>query len=101
MKSVKAYVADQVPDIEIPSLRHVKEVLLQFKIYAKAHYRDSIKLRFRWLGRGTQPSKDLIYKKGDKIGQLVFSPFIRLAAHQTDSLETSERGTGGFGSTGV
>jgi kinesin family protein 6/9 len=36
MKSVKAYVADQVPDIEIPSLRHVKEVLLQFKIYAKA-----------------------------------------------------------------
>ncbi len=36
MKSVKAYVADQVPDIEIPSLRHVKEVLIQFKIYAKA-----------------------------------------------------------------
>jgi dUTP pyrophosphatase len=66
-----------------------------------AGYRDSIKLRFRWLGRGTQPSKDLIYKKGDKIGQLVFSPFIRLAAHQTDSLETSERGTGGFGSTGL
>jgi kinesin family protein 6/9 len=36
MKSVKAYVADQIPDIEIPSLRHVKEVLIQFKIYAKA-----------------------------------------------------------------
>lgn len=66
-----------------------------------AGYRDSIKLRFRWLGRGTQPSKDLIYKKGDKIGQLVFAPFISLVAHQTDSLEASERGTGGFGSTGV
>lgn len=66
-----------------------------------AGYRDSIKLRFRWLGIGTSPSKDFIYKKGDKIGQLVFMPFVGLVAHQTDALDESERGTGGFGSTGL
>lgn len=65
-----------------------------------AGYRNSIKLRFRFLGKKLT-KKSLIYQKGDKIGQLVFMPSFNLSAHQTDSLEDSQRGLGGFGSTGV
>ena len=65
-----------------------------------AGYRNSIKLRFRFLGKKIT-KKSLIYKKGDKIGQLVFMPSFNLSAHQTDSLDDSQRGLGGFGSTGI
>lgn len=63
-------------------------------------YRDSIKLRFRYLGNG-MPNLNTIYKAGDKIGQLVFMPMMTFSAHQTETLDSSDRGLGGFGSTGV
>ena len=36
----------------------------------------------------------------DRIAQLVFCPVIQVTFRETDALESSERGTGGFGSTG-
>lgn len=36
----------------------------------------------------------------DRIAQLVFCPVIQVTLIETDALESSERGTGGFGSTG-
>lgn len=65
-----------------------------------AGYRNSIKLRFKYTGKGKVTKNALIYKKGDKIGQLIFTPLFALSAHQTESLDASERGLGGFGSTG-
>lgn len=59
-------------------------------------YRNSIRLRFRFVGKKFTKSS-LIYKKGDKIGQLIFNPMFSLSAHQTDSLEESDRGLAGFG----
>ena len=38
---------------------------------------------------------------GDRIAQLVISPVIRAAFQEVSLLDTSERGEGGFGSTGV
>ncbi|MGE3919923.1 MAG: dUTP diphosphatase [Gammaproteobacteria bacterium] len=38
---------------------------------------------------------------GDKIAQLVFMPIIRPKLKIVDEFETSERGSGGFGSTGI
>lgn len=64
-----------------------------------AGYRNTIKLRFRFLGKRFSKNS-LIYKKGDKIGQLIFMPMFNMVAHQTETLDASERGTGGFGSTG-
>lgn len=40
-------------------------------------------------------------KKGDRIAQLVISPYIRADICETESLSDSKRGEGGFGSTGV
>ena len=44
--------------------------------------------------------KDYLVNKGDKITQLVIMPIITPDLEVVDSLEDTERGTGGFGSTG-
>ena len=38
---------------------------------------------------------------GDRIAQLVLTPFITAAFDQTDALDETDRGNGGFGSTGT
>lgn len=40
-----------------------------------------------------------IYKKGDKIGQIVASPTTFIDFKETDDLDKTDRGDGGFGST--
>lgn len=44
--------------------------------------------------------KDYIVEKGQKITQLVLMPIITPKLELVDELEETERGTGGFGSTG-
>lgn len=45
--------------------------------------------------------KDYIVEKGQKITQLVIMPIITPELELTDSMEETERGNGGFGSTGM
>lgn len=45
--------------------------------------------------------KNVEIKKGQKISQLVLLPIITPELELVDSLEATERGTGGFGSTGI
>jgi dUTP pyrophosphatase len=40
-------------------------------------------------------------KPGDRIAQIVFMPVLNVKLQQTDRLEKTERGAGGFGSTGI
>jgi dUTP pyrophosphatase len=42
-----------------------------------------------------------VYKKGDRIGQLVILPYPIIEPEFVDELSTSERGTGGFGSSNI
>ena len=44
--------------------------------------------------------KDYEVKQGDKISQILFVPVIKPNFELVDDLDRSERGTGGFGSTG-
>ena len=44
--------------------------------------------------------KDYEFKRGDKIIQIVLLPIITPKLRQTDTLEETERGANGFGSTG-
>jgi len=44
-------------------------------------------------------NRDKIYKKGDKIAQLVFEPTIQVEFELVDDLTQTQRGAGGFGST--
>lgn len=59
-------------------------------------YRGEVKLRFREVG-----VLGSIYKVGDRVGQIVFVPFISLPVTVVNTLSGSDRGAGGFGSTGV
>lgn len=44
---------------------------------------------------------DFIVKKGDKIAQLVIAPVTQPEIAETDFVDETDRGAGGFGSTGV
>lgn len=41
-----------------------------------------------------------VINPGDRIAQLVFLPYINVDFYETDNFENTERGDGGFGSTG-
>lgn len=51
--------------------------------------------------RGLVPSGSYIIRRGDRIAQGVIAPVIKGIFEETDHLSESERGEGGFGSTGV
>jgi len=56
-------------------------------------YRGAIKFRFKQTG-------DPIYDIGDKIGQLMIIPYPTITLKEVEHLSDSERGSGGFGSSG-
>ena len=44
---------------------------------------------------------DFAVKKGDRIAQLVIAPVTQPTVVETDEIDDTDRGSGGFGSTGV
>ena len=46
-------------------------------------------------------SADFAVKKGDRVAQLVIAPVTRAAVVEVDEVASTDRGGGGFGSTGV
>ncbi|MDR1833567.1 MAG: dUTP diphosphatase [Propionibacteriaceae bacterium] len=48
----------------------------------------------------TDPSEPVTVKRGDLIAQLVVQPVVRAVFEPVDGLSDSERGEGGYGSTG-
>ena len=61
-----------------------------------ADYRGEIKV----LLINTDPDVTHIIEPGDRIAQMVIAPVVRAEWEQVDSLDETERGAGGFGSTG-
>jgi dUTP pyrophosphatase len=57
-------------------------------------YRGSIMLKFRFLESGD------VYGVGDRIGQLLILPYPQVEFEEVEELSSTERGEGGFGSTG-
>ncbi|GAU79101.1 dUTP diphosphatase [Fusibacter sp. 3D3] len=55
-------------------------------------------LRVPIINLGNEPFK---ISKGDRIAQLIITKYERVLWDQVDSVEETDRGTGGFGSTGV
>ena len=44
--------------------------------------------------------KEFSVSKGDKVAQLVFVPVVQPEIEETDTIDDTDRGAGGFGSTG-
>lgn len=61
-----------------------------------ADYRGEVKIGLINLG-----NKPFIIHRGDRIAQLVLAPVCRARLRAVDALDKTERGTGGFGHTGL
>lgn len=62
-------------------------------------YRGEIKLRFH-KQKDTLQREDR-YEVGEKIGQLIILPYPTIYLEEVEELSSTERGEGGFGSTGI
>ena len=58
-------------------------------------YRGEIMLKYRRLG-GNNP----VYSRRERVGQLMIIPHPKIELLEVDELSTTDRGSGGFGSTG-
>ncbi len=56
-------------------------------------YRGELMLRFKKMG-------EEVYEVGDRIGQIIIIPYPNIEFKEVDELSETERGDGGFGSTG-
>lgn len=61
-----------------------------------ADYRGELKVNLINHGKA-----DFNVKRGDRIAQMIIAPVIQAVWEVADALDETERGTGGFGSTGV
>jgi len=61
-----------------------------------ADYRGEIKVLLINLG-----TEDFVIRRGDRIAQLVVSQVVRVEFEEVDELSPTNRGEGGFGSTGT
>ncbi len=61
-----------------------------------ADYRGEIKVLLANLGE-----EDFTVLRGMRIAQMIIASYLRVAWQEQDTLEATERGEGGFGSTGV
>lgn len=76
------------------------EVTMKFKVLNQQidDYRAyNMKHRLKFIG--CDPGT-IIYKIGDRIGQLIIMPYPEIEFEEASELSESERGTGGYGSTG-
>jgi dUTP pyrophosphatase len=61
-----------------------------------ADYRGEVKVLAVNLG-----DEPFVIGHGDRVAQMVIAPVIQAQVHEVESLPNTERGSGGFGSTGV
>ena len=57
-------------------------------------FRGSLSFRFNIINNG-----EILYKPGDRVGQLIIIPYPKIEIEVSDDLSETERGDGGFGST--
>ncbi len=63
-------------------------------------FRGTIKFRFKQVIDGMLSINLKEYEVGDRIGQLIILPYPQIEPIEVDELSESDRGYGGFGSTG-
>lgn len=74
-------------------------------------YRGELKIRFKrvfrikerirkFFGKKLELSSDKFYKVGDRVAQIMIMPYPKVQFEEVKELSDTDRGTGGFGSTG-
>ena len=57
-------------------------------------YRGEIMMKFKMM------DSNVMYKTGDRVGQLIIMPYPQVEFEEVEGLTATNRGSGGFGSTG-
>lgn len=57
-------------------------------------YRGEVMFKYRY------PEEGLVYDIGDRVGQIVILPYPNIEFEEVEELSSTERGSGGFGSSG-
>ena len=78
------------------SISKTKQILSNHVGVIDSGYRGEILFRFKKLAWDNGE----VYQEGDKVGQLVIIPIPQIELVEVDELSSTERGEGGFGSTG-
>tara|TARA_B100001778_G_scaffold330918_1_gene334281 strand:+ start:1138 stop:1578 length:441 start_codon:yes stop_codon:yes gene_type:complete len=63
-------------------------------------YRGEIIFKFGWVESYITEQAVKVYTAGDRIGQIIILPYPQVEFVEVDKLSDSERGEGGFGSSG-
>lgn len=92
MEVPKGYVALIFPR---GSISNTGDMLANCVGVIDAGYRGEITARFRNVDNGGRH-----YEKGEKVCQMIIFPFPTIHAEWAEELSETERGTGGYGSTG-
>ena len=58
-------------------------------------YRGEVMAKFKYIG-----NENVEYDIGDKIAQIIIMPYPQIEFEEVNELSSTERGSGGFGSTG-
>ena len=61
-------------------------------------YRGEIIFKFGWVESSSIETQ--VYNKGDRIGQIMIIPYPKVEFVESEELSDTDRGSGGFGSTG-
>jgi dUTP pyrophosphatase len=59
-------------------------------------YRGEVMLKFK-----TTENFARLYEVGDRIGQIIIMPYPQITLNEVEELSETERGNGGYGSTGI
>jgi len=81
------------------SISKTKQMLRNHVGVIDSGYRGEIILKFGWFNQAATPDST-IYDAGDRIAQLMIVPRPKVEFVVVDKLSDSDRGSGGFGSTG-
>jgi dUTP pyrophosphatase len=75
------------------------QIILRFDVPSESHKCDAE--TFRYITKDGFQEELKIPQPGERIGQLIILPYPQIQLEEVDELSSTDRGEGGFGSTGV
>jgi dUTP pyrophosphatase len=75
------------------------EIILRFDVPSESHKCDAE--TFRYITKDGFQEELKIPQPGERIGQLIILPYPQIQLEEVEELSSTDRGEGGFGSTGI
>ena len=77
------------------------EIMLVFELPSEPHILDYESSPWRYITKSDPPKELKIPNVGERVGQLLILPYPQIQLEEVEELSSTDRGEGGFGSTGI